>query len=159
MEFVLGDARSLSAIRTTIRSSSSQCRGHDGRDFRAIESSVSNMSLGTKIIARTGFSRMRALYRDPNRKKNRCDTTECSLRDRELPFALLHDGETIPYLQIGWHFLRFGEYIWRRECDRFRCVVNRENFERERGSNEDTRTLVRVFRLSEPFNFKFIFSN
>lgn len=78
--------------------------------------------------------------------------TEWSLRDRQLPFALLRDdGETIPYLQIGWHFLRFGEYIWRRERDWFRCVVNRENFERE--SNEDTRTLERSFACSVFQNF------
>lgn len=158
MEFVLGDAWSLSAIRTTIRSSSSQRRGHDGRDFPR------DRIVRLEYFARNKNYRAYRLFLDASTgsrsesEKNRCDTIERSLRDRELPFALLHDGETIPYLQIGWHFLRFGEYIWRRERDWFRCVVNRENFECGI-SNGDARTLVCAFRLSELFNFKFTFSN
>lgn len=49
-------------------------------------------------------------YCEPNRK-NRCNTTECSLRNRKLSFVLLYGGKTILYLQIDWHFFRFGEYI------------------------------------------------
>lgn len=30
---------------------------------------------------------------------------------KKLSFVLLYGGKTILYLQIDWHFLRFGEYI------------------------------------------------
>lgn len=65
-----------------------------------------------EYVARNKNYRTYRLFLDASTgSRSESEKTECSLRDRELPFALLHDGETIPYLQIGWHFVRFGEYI------------------------------------------------